>query len=230
MGGIPTDEDARVVIDPQWTPQPGFYAAGEVACVSVHGANRLGTNSLVDLIVFGRRAGKHIARFIAENSHAPLPNEPEAYARELVDHLYSSTGAESAARVRSTLQNEMDDKVFVERSDQSLRLALDTLDGLQETYKRVQLQDKGKRFNTELTEAIELGFLLDCAEATIHGALARTESRGAHFRLDYEKRDDVNWLKHTLAYKGVKAHDVRLDYKDVKLIDDPIFKPKERKY
>ncbi|HCF88051.1 MAG TPA: succinate dehydrogenase/fumarate reductase flavoprotein subunit, partial [Ktedonobacter sp.] len=157
-------------------------------------------------------------------------NEPEAYARELVDHLYSSTGAESAARVRSTLQNEMDDKVFVERSDQSLRLALDTLDGLQETYKRVQLQDKGKRFNTELTEAIELGFLLDCAEATIHGALARTESRGAHFRLDYEKRDDVNWLKHTLAYKGVKAHDVRLDYKDVKLIDDPIFKPKERKY
>ena len=230
MGGIPTDEDARVVIDPQWTPQPGFYAAGEVACVSVHGANRLGTNSLVDLIVFGRRAGKHIARFIAENSHAPLPNEPEAYARELVDHLYSSTGAESAARVRSTLQNEMDDKVFVERSDQGLRLALDTLDGLQETYKRVQLQDKGKRFNTELTEAIELGFLLDCAEATIHGALARTESRGAHFRLDYEKRDDVNWLKHTLAYKGARAHDVRLDYKDVKLIDDPIFKPKERKY
>ena len=230
MGGIPTDEDARVVIDPQWTPLPGFYAAGEVACVSVHGANRLGTNSLVDLIVFGRRAGKHMAKFIAENSHAPLPDEPEAYAREWVDHLYSSVGGESAARVRSTLQNEMDDKVFVERSEQSLRHALDTLDGLQETYKRAQLQDKGKKFNTELVEAIELGFLLDCAEATIHGALARTESRGAHFRLDYQKRDDVNWLKHTLAYKGVKAHDVRLEYKDVILIDDPIFKPKERKY
>src|SRR5437764_14155860 len=123
MGGIPTDEDARVVIDPQWTPLPGFYAAGEVACVSVHGANRLGTNSLVDLIVFGRRAGKHMAKFIAENSHAPLPHEPEASSRELVGHLYSSTGAESAARVRSTLQNEMDERVFVERSDQGLRLA-----------------------------------------------------------------------------------------------------------
>jgi succinate dehydrogenase / fumarate reductase flavoprotein subunit len=132
--------------------------------------------------------------------------------------------------VRSTLQNEMDDRVFVERSEKGLVRALDTLDGLQDAYKQVQLQDKGKRFNTELMEAIELGFLLDCSEATIHGALARKESRGAHFRLDYQQRDDVNWLKHTLAYKGTKAHDVRLDYKDVILIDDPIFKPKERKY
>ncbi|HCI80685.1 MAG TPA: succinate dehydrogenase/fumarate reductase flavoprotein subunit, partial [Ktedonobacter sp.] len=103
-------------------------------------------------------------------------------------------------------------------------------DGLQEAYSRVQLQDKGKLFNTELVEAIELGFLLDCAEATVHGALVRTESRGAHFRLDYQKRDDVNWLKHTLVYKGTKVHDVRMDYKDVILIDDPVFKPKERKY
>src|SRR5256884_6745467 len=116
MGGIPTDEDARVVIDPQWTPLPGFYAAGEVACVSVHGANRLGTNSLVDLIVFGRRAGKHMAKFIAENSHAPLPDEPEAYAREWVDHLYSSVGGGAAARVRSELQNMMNHKVCVERT------------------------------------------------------------------------------------------------------------------
>ena len=230
MGGIPTDLHARVVIDPQWTPFPGFYAAGEVACVSVHGANRLGTNSLVDLIVFGRRAGKHMAKFIAENDHVPLPPEPEAYSREMVDHLYTSTGHESAARIRSTLQNEMDARVFVERDDRGLRHALDTLDGLQDAYKKVELQDKGKTFNTELVEAIELGFLLDCAEATIHGALARTESRGAHYRTDYLKRDDVNWLKHTLAYKGTKAHDVRLDYKDVEMVDDPIFKPKERKY
>jgi succinate dehydrogenase / fumarate reductase flavoprotein subunit len=230
MGGIPTDVEARVVIDPQWTPLPGFYAAGEVACVSVHGANRLGTNSLVDLIVFGRRAGKHMVKFIAENNHAPLPPEPEDFARTMVDRLYSYTGGESAARVRSTLQNEMDERVFVERNDQGLHHALDTLDGLQEAYQRVQLQDKGKTFNTEMVEAIELGFLLDCAEATIHGALARTESRGAHYRTDYEQRDDANWLKHTLAYKGAKAHDVRLDYKDVELIDDPIFKPKERKY
>jgi succinate dehydrogenase / fumarate reductase flavoprotein subunit len=230
MGGIPTDLDARVVIDPQWTPLPGFYAAGEVACVSVHGANRLGTNSLVDLIVFGRRAGKHMAAFIAENSLVPLPPEPEAFARELVDRLFSSTGGQSAATIRSTLQNEMDVNVFVEREDRGLRHALDTLDGLEDAYKNVQLQDKSKKFNTELVEAIELGFLLDCSEATIHGALARTESRGAHYRLDYEQRDDANWLKHTLAYKGAKAHDVRLDYKAVEMVDDPIFTPKERKY
>ncbi|EFH87401.1 succinate dehydrogenase flavoprotein subunit [Ktedonobacter racemifer] len=233
MGGIPTDLDGRVVIDPQWTPMPGFYAAGEVACVSVHGANRLGTNSLVDLIVFGRRAGKDMARFIAENDHAPLPENPEAYSRDMLDRLLDkgkSSGGESAARIRSTLQNEMNDKVFVEREEKGMLSALDTLDGLQDAYKKIQLQDKGKRFNTELVEAIELGFLLDCAEATIHGAIARKESRGAHYRLDYTKRDDTNWLKHTLAYKGEKAHDVRLDYKDVVLVDDPIFKPKERKY
>ncbi|GER88032.1 succinate dehydrogenase flavoprotein subunit [Dictyobacter vulcani] len=230
MGGIPTDIDARVVLDSQWTPMPGFYAAGEVACVSVHGANRLGTNSLVDLIVFGRRAGKHMAKFIEETSHVPLPANHEEFSREYVDRLYSSTGGESAAHIRSELQNEMIDNVFVERTDEGLRHALDKIADLQEAYKKVQLQDKGKRFNTEMMEAIELGFLLDCSEATIHGALARTESRGAHFRLDYQKRDDVNWLKHTLAYRGTKAHDVRLDYKDVILIDDPIFKPKERKY
>ena len=148
----------------------------------------------------------------------------------MVSALYSSTGGESAARIRSTLQNEMDTRVFVERDEAGLRKALDTLDGLQDAYKRVQMQDKGKKFNTELVEAIELGFLLDCAEATIHGALARQESRGAHYRTDYQKRDDENWLKHTLAYKGTKTHDVRLDYKPVELIDDPIFKPKERKY
>jgi succinate dehydrogenase / fumarate reductase flavoprotein subunit len=230
MGGIPTDIDARVVIDPQWTPLPGFYAAGEVACVSVHGANRLGTNSLVDLIVFGRRAGKHMAKFIKESSHAPLPPEQEGYSRELVSNLFTSTGGESAAHIRSVLQNEMDEKVFVERDEKGLQGALDTLDGLQDTYKRVQLQDKGKKFNTELVEAIELGFLLECSEATIHGALARQESRGAHYRTDYPNRDDSNWLKHTLAYKGTKAHDVRLDFKDVQMVDDPVFVPKERKY
>jgi len=230
MGGIPTDTDSRVVIDPQWTPMPGFYAAGEVACVSVHGANRLGTNSLVDLIVFGRRAGKHMAKFIAENDLVPLPEKPEDHSRELVDHLYTSDGHESAARVRSALQQVMLDKVFVERNEEGMRSALDTVSGLQEDYKNVEMQDKGKTFNTELVEAIELGFLLDCAEATVHGALARKESRGAHYRTDYQKRDDVNWLKHTLAYRGKDSHDVRLDYKDVILLDDPVFKPKERKY
>src|SRR5207302_4548338 len=139
----------------------------------------------------------------------------EAFAREQVDRLYSSTNGESAARIRNDLQEEMMEDVFVERTDKGLHQALDIIDGLQEAYSKVQMQDKGKRFNTELVEAIELGFLLDCAEATIHGALARTESRGAHYRLDYQQRDDANWLKHTLAYRGTKAHDVRLDYKDV---------------
>jgi succinate dehydrogenase / fumarate reductase flavoprotein subunit len=171
-----------------------------------------------------------MAQFINENELVPLPPEPESFSRELLDRLYTSKGGESAAQIRNTLQNEMIERVFVERDERGLRHALDTLDGLQDVYKRVQLQDKGKTFNTELVEAIELGFLLDCAEATIHGALARTESRGAHYRTDYRNRDDANWLKHTLAYKGTKAHDVRLDYKDVILLDDPIFKPKERKY
>jgi succinate dehydrogenase / fumarate reductase flavoprotein subunit len=230
MGGIPTDLDGRVVIDAQWNPLSGFYAAGEVACVSVHGANRLGTNSLVDLIVFGRRAGKHMATFVKENDHIPLPNAHEEYTREMLDKMLSAKSGEPAARIRTQMQNEMNDNVFVERHEKGLRHALDTIAGLQEAYQRVQLQDKSKRFNTELVETLELGFLLDCAEATIHGALARTESRGAHYRLDYQKRDDANWLKHTLAYKGREAHDVRLDYKDVILIDDPVFKPKERKY
>jgi succinate dehydrogenase / fumarate reductase flavoprotein subunit len=128
------------------------------------------------------------------------------------------------------MQNEMDENVFVERSEKSLRHVLDTLDGLEESYKRVQLQDKGKKFNTELVEAIELGFLLDCAVATVSGALARTESRGGHYRTDYPKRDDANWLKHTLAYSGKSTTDVHLDYKDVLMVEDPIFKPKERKY
>ncbi|HEX7735470.1 MAG TPA: succinate dehydrogenase flavoprotein subunit [Ktedonobacteraceae bacterium] len=230
MGGIPTDVEGRVVVDSQWTPLPGFYAAGEVACVSVHGANRLGTNSLVDLIVFGRRAGKHMAKYIAENDLVPLPSNPEDYSRELVSKLLTSNGHESSARVRSTLQQEMLDRVFVERDEQGMTQALNTVAQLQESYQKVELQDKGKTFNTELVEAIELGFLLDCAEATVHGALARKESRGAHYRTDYEKRDDANWLKHTLAYKGETSHDVRLEYKDVILIDDPVFKPKERKY
>lgn len=230
MGGIPTDTEGRVAIDPAWTPMPGFYAAGEVACVSVHGANRLGTNSLVDLIVFGRRAGKHIAKYIAENDLVPLPPEPEDFSRQLVSKLMTSTGHESSARIRGALQQEMMERVFVERDEKGMTQALDTVAQLQESYQNVELQDKGKTFNTELVEAIELGFLLDCAEATVHGALARKESRGAHYRTDYEKRDDVNWLKHTLAYQGKTSHDVRLDYKDVILIDDPVFKPKERKY
>ena len=141
-----------------------------MACVSVHGANRLGTNSLVDLIVFGRRAGKHMARFIQENDFAPLPDHPEDFSRELVDRLFSSERWRVGGPCTSEMQNEMIDNVFVERTDKGLRHALDSIDGLQSAYQEVQLQDKSKRFNTEMVEALELGFLLDCSEATIHGA------------------------------------------------------------
>ncbi|HEY1350516.1 MAG TPA: succinate dehydrogenase flavoprotein subunit [Ktedonobacteraceae bacterium] len=230
MGGIPTDIEGRVVMDAQWTPLPGLYAAGEAACVSVHGANRLGTNSLVDLIVFGRRAGRHMAKYLSENEITSLPAEPEEEARQRVNRLMTSTGHESSARIRNALQQEMQTRVFVEREERGLQQAVQTLAELQEAYRNVELQDKGRTFNTELVEAIELGFLLDCAQATTHSALARKESRGAHYRLDYLERDDANWLKHTLAYRGATSRDVRLDYKDVILIDDPIFKPKERKY
>ena len=137
---------------------------------------------------------------------------------------------ESSARVRNGLQQEMMARVFVEREEKGMKEAVETVAQLQEAYQNVELQDKGKTFNTELVEAIELGFLLDCAEATVHGALARKESRGAHYRTDYLQRDDAKWLKHTLAYRGANSREVRLDYKDVIMVDDPVFKPKERKY
>ncbi len=225
MGGIPTDIEGRVIRDEHKTVVPGFYAAGEVACVSVHGANRLGTNSLVDLIVFGRRAGKHIARFIHEWDFLPLPKEPEAFARDMVERLRARAKGEPQINIRNELRDEMMDNVGVVRSEASLTHAQKKIVELKERFQQVYVQDKGHTFNTELMEVIELGFLLDCAEATIAGALARTESRGAHYREDYPKRDDANFLKHTLAYR--EMNEVELRYKPVAL---GTFEPQERKY
>jgi succinate dehydrogenase / fumarate reductase flavoprotein subunit len=225
MGGIPTDIEGRVVIDEANTPMPGFYSAGECACVSVHGANRLGTNSLVDILVFGRRAGRHMARYIRENDFVPLPPEPECEACDEVEYLLSSSGDESAAQIRDELQATMMDKVGVFRIEHQMQAAVDKVHELQERYRRVAIQDRGKTFNTELLEAIELGYLLDLAEVTAESALARTESRGAHSREDHPERDDENWLKHTLAYRTESG--VELKYKPVTITR---FEPKPRTY
>jgi succinate dehydrogenase / fumarate reductase flavoprotein subunit len=225
MGGIPTDSDARVVIDEKNTPLPGFYAAGECACVSVHGANRLGTNSLVDLVVFGRRAGRDMARYIRENGFVPLPADPECEACDEVERLLTRTGGESVARIRKELQEVMMTNVGVFRVEAQMQAAVDKVHELQERYRWVSLQDQGQKFNTELLEAVELGYLLDLAEVTAASALARRESRGAHSREDYPERDDANWLKHTLAYRTDSG--VELRYKPVTVTR---FEPKPRTY
>jgi succinate dehydrogenase / fumarate reductase flavoprotein subunit len=227
MGGIPTNVDGQVVIDEKNTVLPGLYAAGEVACVSVHGANRLGTNSLVDLIVFGRRAGKHAARFVRENDYAPLPPEPDGEARALVERIRGNKAGETQEAIRRELRDNMMELAGVIRTAEGLTQMQQKLNELQDRYQRVCIMDKGKTFNTELMEVIELGFLLDCATATVAGALARQESRGAHYREDFPKRDDEHFLKHTLAYRGSAAHKVELRYKPVVIT---AFQPKERKY
>ena len=228
MGGIPTNTEGQVVIDENNTVLPGLYAAGEVACVSVHGANRLGTNSLVDLIVFGRRAGKHIAsKWLPEAEFGALPEDPEARSREQVESLLTRTGGETQDAIRQELRDMMMDKVSVVRDEKRLAEATAKLVELKERYAKVRLMDHSRTFNTELMEVIELGNLLDCSEATIAGADARKESRGAHYRPDYEARDDVNFLRHTLAYQSATVGQPELKYKPVVVTE---FQPKERKY
>ncbi len=225
MGGLPTNNDAQVIRDASATPVPGLYSAGESACVSVHGANRLGTNSLVDLVVFGRRAGKHMLGEISTREFDDLPNDPSAVAKSEIDALVSREKGERAADIRKAMQEVMMDKVSVVRNDQGLREARDTISELQEAYKHIAIQDKGKRYNTELLEALELGCMLDCAETIVHGALERHESRGAHYREDYEARDDANWLAHSLIKRTPGG--LALEKKPIKIT---MFEPKERKY
>ena len=225
MGGIPTDLDGRVVVDEKNTPLPGLYAAGETACVSVHGANRLGTNSLVDILVFGRRSGRHAARFIKQNDLPPLSQKPEERSRAIVAGLLSSQGQERGADLRDALQHEMMDKASVFRDAGTLTAMREKLKEIRSRYAKVKIEDRGRKYNTQLLEVFELGILIDLADVLVEGALARQESRGAHSREDFPKRDDANFLKHTLAYLGPKG--IELAYKRVTITR---FEPKERKY
>jgi succinate dehydrogenase / fumarate reductase flavoprotein subunit len=173
MGGIPTDVDGRVVMGEDESRVPGLFAAGECACVSVHGANRLGTNSLLDIVVFGRRSGLAAAEFARDADLPDLPERPEGFVSDLLDSLTGRGEGANAADIRAEMQEQMQDLAFVVRTEESLRKMQEILAGLRERYERVYVQDAGKMFNTELMEVVELGFLLDCADALVAAALAR---------------------------------------------------------
>jgi len=227
MGGIPTNLEARVLADEQGNLLPGMYAAGECACVSVHGANRLGTNSLLDILVFGRRAGLSIAEDVrAANGELPaLPAGAEEPVRAEVEGLRSRRRGENAQHIRLELASEMMDNCGVFRTRATLEAMTFKLRELRGRYADIAIHDKGRVFNTELLEAREVGYLLDCAEASVAGALAREESRGAHFREDFPERNDTDWLQHTLAFRAEGGPDLR--YKPVTITR---FQPKPRTY
>ncbi|MFC0581651.1 succinate dehydrogenase flavoprotein subunit [Micrococcoides hystricis] len=231
MGGVPTNVKGEVLQDND-TVVPGLYAAGEVACVSVHGSNRLGTNSLLDINVFGKRSGIAAAEYAATAEFVELPENPEADTIALLDVVRNGAGTEKVAHLRQELQDVMDADMQVFRDDASIRRALAKVEELRERYKNIAIQDKGKRFNLDLLEAVELGFLLDLAEVMSVAALHRHESRGGHYREDYPDRDDENFMKHSMIYRdenaeteGVKG--LRFDTKPVVFTR---YQPMERKY
>ena len=226
MGGIPTNVDAQVRIGPDLV-FPGLFAAGECASVSVHGANRLGTNSLLDIVVFGRRAGVNAARYAKATARVPeLGSDPVADVAAMLERIRGATTGEPAVGIRTELQDSMNDNAQVFRTGETLSAQLSILADLQRRFRTVVVDDKGKTYNTDLIEAVELGHLLDLAEALVASALNRTESRGAHYREDYTKRDDGNFLKHTLMFRTPDGGN-RIDYRPVTL---GRYEPMERKY
>ncbi|MGH2680882.1 MAG: succinate dehydrogenase flavoprotein subunit [Actinomycetota bacterium] len=226
MGGIPTDVHARVVMGPEEAVLPGLYAAGECACVSVHGANRLGTNSLLDIVVFGRRGGDDMATYAADADLPDLPSGATTRSLDLLDGILTRPTGDNVADIRSELQDAMFDLAFVVRTEESLAKMGSILEGLAERYDRIAIGDRGSVYNTDLMEAVEVGFLLDCAASLVAAAAARDESRGAHYREDHPLRDDANWLKHSLAHRQDDGS-IRLDTKPVQM--GP-YVPMERKY
>jgi succinate dehydrogenase / fumarate reductase flavoprotein subunit len=199
----------------------------------VHGSNRLGTNSLLDINVFGKRAGNNAVAYAKTVDWTPLPDNPADFVTGLVADFKNSTGTERIAHLRKELQEEMDRNAQVFRTDESLEKVTQTIHTLRERYKNVSIQDKGKRFNTDLLEAIELGFLLDLAEVVVFSARNRKESRGGHMRDDYPNRDDATYMKHTMAYLTGDPHSadaadhITLDWKPVVITN---YQPMERKY
>ena len=228
MGGIPTTIRGEVLRTNTATVA-GLYAAGEVACVSVHGSNRLGTNSLLDINVFGKRAGIAAAEHAATTDLPELPEDPAGAVVERLATLRAAPPGEKVADLRRELQETMDANAQVFRTEESLSQALADIAALRERYAAVSVQDKGARFNTDLLEAVELGFLIDLAEVVVAGALKRRESRGGHFREDYPDRDDAAFMEHTMAYRrvGAAGGEIRLDTKPVTVTR---YQPMERKY
>ena len=230
MGGIPTNVKAEVLRD-NTTVVPGLYAAGECACVSVHGANRLGTNSLLDINVFGKRAGIYAVEYAKTAKHVPVPENAVDEVLALIERVRNSKGTEKVATLRKELQETMDKNVQVYRTEDSINESLDKITELRERYNHIAIQDLGQRFNTDLLEAIELGFLLDLAEVTAYTSRERRESRGGHFREDFDTRNDEKFMVHSMAYKtgeNPKAGvDIKLGWKPVTITNYP---PMERKY
>ncbi len=225
MGGIPTNKFGEVITDAQNSVFPGLFAAGECACVSVHGANRLGTNSLLDLIVFGKHAGLRAAEYAQEAALQTLPKDPEDFTRQQINAILSSDGDEKVFVIGSEMKAVMFDHVGVFRTEENMILALEKVRELRERMKHIRKSDTTKIFNTEMLNIWELGNLLELAEVTAYAAIARKESRGAHAREDYPKRDDVSWLKHSLIW--CKDEKLTLDYKPVVITK---YQPKERVY
>jgi succinate dehydrogenase / fumarate reductase flavoprotein subunit len=231
MGGIPTNVKTEVLSDND-TVVRGLFAAGECACVSVHGANRLGTNSLLDINVFGKRAGKYAVEYAREADFVPVPENAISEVEQLLAIARNATGTEKVAVLRKELQDTMDKNAQVYRTEESLNEALDKIAELRTRYQNIQVQDRGKRFNTDLLEAIELGFLFDLSEVLVMTARERRESRGGHFREDYETRNDEQFMVHSMAYKLDKTpakpgEDIRVDWKPVTVTNYPAM---ERKY
>jgi len=226
MGGIPTNKDGQVIMDEDATPVNGFFAAGECACVSVHGGNRLGTNSLLDLVVFGRRCGKKLLETIPDAVFPPLPDKPAEKLEQQMQEILDRKEGEAHFEVRDAIAETMMTHVSVYRTEETMKEGLDKLDVIRKRVDKIMVQDKAKAMNTDLMDALETRHIIDTAEVIAASARLRKESRGAHARDDFPDRDDVNWLKHTLAFKGENGKP-EFKFRPVCITR---YQPKERKY